>query len=167
MDTILPVNTDPAAEEKAKNSFENVIGECALISNPDHYFRERGKCKCCDAVYNSRKHVKSVNHHRRVVCIEIFKAHKKVKEHTEPDETLNVLKTLREKLQTPATWKGSQVYLLCLDRRIWPNTASGAHNENRGGLDGAKIWFIDFIVEVNRTCEEIVNDLTLQTIREI
>jgi hypothetical protein len=141
-------------------SFEKVIRACLDIC-PSDYFKpktgkqakEIGECKCCNQLINSSKHTDSTGHRRRVVLIEIFKAHDKIKNDLKPEN----METLKINLQTRRNSDASEADLLLrLDSR-WLRTLKG-QNDKRSEPDCARIWFTDFIVEIGQTCDKIVQD---------
>jgi hypothetical protein len=143
-------STDAAATQQAKTSFENIIRDC--LNTPDAYVFQGGVgvCKFCDGCFKTPLHPRSANHKRRVLCTELFEAHDQFRAH----RTLDFLERLRNILKTR---NETAELLLRLDPKKWLKTSRG-QNDNRRNLDGARIWFTAFIVELGQTCTEIVQD---------
>jgi hypothetical protein len=143
---------DPTTDDvqQAKGSFELIIDECRGTANSD-FFQSGRKCMCCDEVIETSRHAKSAYHLRRVTCIELSRAHCQIKDYRNFENDRTFLDTIRSKLETLNPGGAGRL----LNLNAWNSTCCG-QNDRRKKLDGAKFWFMDFIIEVDEVCKDMV-----------
>jgi hypothetical protein len=136
---------------EAKESFEKIIK--GYVDTGVRVGTKGVKCKCCDEVFTGiTAHRESVYCKRRTACIELYRQLDQIKY----NRNFQSFQEIRNILGCPASDIANAKPLLSLS--AWRKNCSGGSNQNRTNLDGARIWFKDFIVTIEEICKEILRE---------
>jgi hypothetical protein len=128
--------------------FIRIIENCKNFSNlPANFVREDGICVVCDCQISSngkKKHVSSISHQRRVICVKIGKILESI--HVQPSDNY-MLEELRSLLQSPNP--KSTKYMLSTNKNDWHDILISGQNDLRGKeADDAKEWFLSAVSRI-------------------
>jgi hypothetical protein len=138
-----------AAEESAAAAaqFEIVLTRCRYLPVNEIFGRnERNECRLCDIFVKDRKHLKSQNHRRRLICIRLFVLWDEIQKKPEIEQLEPIMEQINWCLMQKIEDSSDSAFLLWMYSKSWSYkyTVGSQETRQQGLYDGSKVWFENF-----------------------